>query len=172
MTLSETAFLNFQVKIVCVNSRFAALQPEQKTLSFQTGRIAAQLAAFRDDAMAGDQDANWVCAVGLSDGALGGRFADAFGEFLVGDGLAVRDFLQFGPNTFLEIGAVRRQRDGKAAAMAGEVFVQLAAELIEDEIRLGSRVLDVELQCGYAAIVCFGEERAHRCFDNGSESHI
>ena len=59
---------------------------------------AAQGAVFSDYAMAGDDNGYGISARGCTGGADGVGDADAFGQFRVSDGLAVRNSGDFLPD--------------------------------------------------------------------------
>jgi hypothetical protein len=66
---------------------------------FGGNAISARIAAkthCSDDAMAGNDDRNWICSVCTTDGSSGAACGDRYGS--VGAGLSKWDFLQHGPN--------------------------------------------------------------------------
>ena len=122
--------------------------------------------------MAGDQDANWVRAISLGDGAMGGRFADAMGEIVVRNGFAVRNADEFGPDALLEFCAGGVEGDGEIVAFAGEIFGEFGAKFFEDGIARGfNDWFVVETQNSDALRIRFGVERSQRALDDGGKRH-
>src|SRR5258708_5906228 len=101
------------------------LQIQQKLLPPQAAAIAAKLAAFVYHAVAGDDDADAVLAVGMAHGALGAGAADFAGEVFIGTGLAVGNSQQTLPYFLLKRRARIDKRNAKLRQLAGEVLLEL-----------------------------------------------
>lgn len=69
----------------------------------QSSREAAQLAATGYDAMAGNDERNWIGAARATHGAERVGGADGRGNFRIASGLAARNLLQRPPNAPLKI---------------------------------------------------------------------
>ena len=78
------------------------LQRQQLPLDRQASAKAGQGAIGTDDAMAGNDDGQWICAIGEADGAAGAGLTDAPGQLPIGDGLTVGNALQLAPYAVLE----------------------------------------------------------------------
>lgn len=68
---------------------------------------------FGYDAMAGDENRQWIRRTGQTDRTRRLRMSYSGGDFTVGADLSVRDFAQCFPDLFLKIGSVRWFEGGK-----------------------------------------------------------
>src|SRR5690606_22630500 len=105
-----------------------------------------------DDAVARHNDGNRVAPVGEPDSAGSFGLTDRGRLLAVSPRGAVRDGQQRLPDAFLKRGALRRERQVEFLELAGEIFVQLTARLVEDLILAGwrwcvriARVLKLEM---------------------------
>src|SRR6185437_2824644 len=102
------------------------LQTEQPLLDRQAAAKSGQRAIRADDPMAGNDDRQWIGAIGETDGPAGPGLADAPRELPVGDRLAIWDALQLAPHVQLESRALRGERQIEQASGAVKIFLQLA----------------------------------------------
>ena len=81
--------------------------------------------------MAGNDDADAILPVGVSDGTLGARRADGASQLLVRAGFAIRDLEEAVPDRFLKWTARVNQRHSEPGQLAVEVPGQFLLELVE-----------------------------------------
>src|SRR5262249_25079385 len=115
----------------------ASFEVEQKLLSPQAAAVAAELAAFVDDAVAGDDDGDAVGAVGSADRTLSRGGADRAGDVFVRPRFAVGDSQEFVPQALLERCARINERYAEPLELAGEVVFQLVLKLVEIPVAAG-----------------------------------
>jgi hypothetical protein len=113
--------------------------------------------------VAGDDDGDRVDRVRAADGA--GDAAELARELAVGDGLAVGDLDERVPDALLELGALRRELELEALAVAREVLVELSGDVGEGAVvgaGLGVEAMPVRVQAREPALVALDEDRADR----------
>jgi len=98
---------------------------EQPALAGQAAAVAGERAVGADHAVAGDDDADRVAAVGQAHGAGGCGTAELLGERAVRRGGAVGNCLQRLPHLLVEGRADRGEPQVERGASAGEVFAEL-----------------------------------------------
>jgi hypothetical protein len=94
------------------------LEVEQRPLAVQTAAVPGQGAGRADHPMAGDDDRHGVATVRETDGPGCRRLADPGGQLAVGDGLAVRDLEQTGPDPPLEVRALEPEGEVELGELA------------------------------------------------------
>lgn len=144
--------------LVCGFDSFVLKEP---ALAMQASSVASKRAIGADDAMAGDDDADGVGAIGQAHGADGGGLADPAGQLGVADGGAARNTAEDAPDRFLKRSA--GGADGK-----GVDGVQLTREVSGDAIGEAARIaLGDQLDAGGRVVT--GEEVANLGFAVGPE---
>jgi len=78
---------------------------KQPFLSPEIAAITYKVAVAADNTMAGNDDADAVVSIGSANSPYRFGIADAFAEFEVTDGAAIRDLAQFGPYRLLKLSA-------------------------------------------------------------------
>jgi hypothetical protein len=102
------------------------LKVEQLALDVEPATITAQRAARCDHPVAGNDDRDWIPVVRHAHGTVSMRVANRFRNVTVTASLAVRDFEQCAPTRELKLGSAKIKREGKLAAFARKVFIELA----------------------------------------------
>src|SRR5438034_9051369 len=100
---------------------FASLDGQEQSFAPKPAAVAGKAAVLADDAMARNQNANTIHAIGPRDGSLRRRLADAPRQFVIGNRLAVRNQSQLTPNFFLEGGSSRDERERELTLLAFKV---------------------------------------------------
>ncbi len=101
--------------------------------------------------MAGQKNRDGIFPVCSTDRAAGGGLSQLFCNVLVGNRLAVRNFSQNRPDSALEGGSLRAEREVKFPALSAEIFFQLLSGLFEQvcfgnfKILWGYRVAEKEV---------------------------
>jgi len=103
----------------------AAFEVEQVPLAFDAAAVAGEASGGADDAMARDDDADRVAAVGQADRARRRGPADLLGELPVRDRLPIRDLPQGRPDAALERGPVQGERQVELGQLAREIGREL-----------------------------------------------
>ena len=111
-----------------------AFDCKQETFHGQATAEAANRAVAGDDAMARDDDGDWICAAGRSDGTRGPGFANLLCDPTVGAGFTARDRFQGAPDRLLE-SCASREVEGNAPAdgFAGSVLLDLVGEFANEQ---------------------------------------
>src|SRR5699024_10765740 len=87
--------------------------------------------------MTGNNDSQFIGAIGPGNGAGGRWAAQSLSQFTVGDGLPGQDISQFDPYRGGEITAVPGDGYPEVSAVAGEVGIKFAFRLCQDVILPG-----------------------------------
>src|SRR5690349_5088636 len=103
----------------------AALQHEELRLGLEAAvaAVAAELAAAREHAVAGDDDRQRIAAASAAD--LLGDAAGVMGDLPVAAGLAIGDALHGRPDLLLEAGALGPEREIEFAPLSREIGTEL-----------------------------------------------
>lgn len=120
---------------------------------------------LRDDAVAGDEERQGIAAAGVSDGASGAGTTERLRDATVGDGFAVRNFLQQAPDRPIKFGAGKVKGHDEMLARTGEVFVDLQERGVEPVGRLldaETATGDIKLFGGSFPMRARGERRGRR----------
>src|SRR5688500_14875958 len=95
---------------------------EQPLLALDAAAVTGQRSVRSDDAMAGNDHRNRVCAVRRADRANRRGSSDALRELGIGDRVAVGNAQQLVPDRELELGAAQSQRNVESLPFTSEVF--------------------------------------------------
>jgi hypothetical protein len=99
---------------------------QQPFFAIETAAEAGQRAVGTDHPMTGNDDSDRIAAIREADGPRSVGIVQALGELSVAARLTERNFCQFAPDALLKLGAIHAQRQIEFAALAGEIFFQLA----------------------------------------------
>ncbi len=102
----------------------------------QAAGISGEGAVAADNAVAGNDDGQFVFAVGGAYGPDAFRVADAVRQLQVRDGMAERDVQELLPYGLLEVGTGLLQGQLESFTFAGKVFVELLRTVQQQPWRL------------------------------------
>src|SRR5690242_10180480 len=132
--------------------------------------IAAELAAAREDTVAGNDDRQRIAAAGLAD--LLWHAAGFLGDLAVASGLAIGDALHRLPDLMLERRALRPQRQIEVAQLAREVGADLARGFLEERRRgLAARLLPAHPD-EHAVLLLDAQGTDGAGFEDGDFGHV
>ena len=112
--------------------------------------------------MAGHDEGDGVAPVRRADRAGGRRPSEAVGQLAVGDGLAVGDAGEGGPDSLLEVRALQAERYVEYGAFAREVLAELVGGVCEARVVALAREWGVggEAQAGQVVLIARSRRRS------------
>src|SRR5262249_2381834 len=117
---------------VATNLEEGSLQPKQPFLPLEPAAVAGEAAARADDAVARKDDRDRVPVHDGADGSSRLRGTDPSRESAVRRCVAVLDARELGEDALMELGrGPKIERKVERMAIAGEVLVELATDVIE-----------------------------------------
>src|SRR6185437_4456117 len=142
-----------------------AFKDEELTLGVDSlaAAIAAERAAGRQHAVAGNEDRQRVAAAGLAHGAR--SRGERPGEIAIAARLAVGDVAHELPDAQLEGRAARLQRQVERFELAGEIGVKLPLGAEQPPRRLAARSLATPIERGEVLVLLEECEAAERAFE-------
>src|SRR5262249_47913619 len=106
-------------------------QVEQELLPPQSAAVAAEVAAFIDNAVTRDDDGDAVLTVSGADCPLSGGSTDGAGDVFVGPRFAIGNLQELLPNLLLKRRPGIGKRNAELAQRAGKIAVELILQAVD-----------------------------------------